>query len=335
MVVKIGINGFGRIGKSIFRAAYEDQDVEIVAINDMTPTEQTAVLLKYDSVHGKFPMNVEPGDGFLQVDGKKVTVFSSKDPAELKWADVGAEIVLECTGKFRTTEDCMKHIKDGGAKKVILSAPAKDDVTKTVVFGVNDDIMTKDDLVISNASCTTNSLGPVAKVLEEKFGIESGAMTTIHSYTNDQRILDGGHVDMRRARAAAVNIIPTSTGAAKAIGLVIPSLKGKMDGRAVRVPTPDGSITDLSVILKKDVTAEEINQAMKEASEGELKGILAYTEDPIVSSDIIGNQHSSIFDAGLTKVINKRLVKIYTWYDNEWGYSHRMLDLCKKMSSLS
>jgi len=326
---KVGINGFGRIGKLFFRAALiQKADIEFVGINDLTDTKTLAHLLKYDSTFGKLPFDVTFDENSLTVDGKKIPITSIRNPAELPWGDRGAEIVLESTGIFRTREKASLHLK-AGAKKVIISAPSPDpDVT--VVMGVNDNLIKPEHTIISNASCTTNSLAPPCKVLHEKFGIVKGIMTTIHSYTNDQRILDLIHKDLRRARAAASNIIPTSTGAAKAIGLVIPELQGKLNGIAMRVPTPDGSVTDLNVILNKDVTADEINAAMKEAANGELKGILKYTEDPIVLKDIIGDPHSAIFDSGMTMVIGGNMAKILSWYDNEWGFSNRLVDLITK-----
>ncbi|MHA1299469.1 MAG: type I glyceraldehyde-3-phosphate dehydrogenase [Candidatus Helarchaeota archaeon] len=329
MTKKVGINGFGRIGKLFFRAALiQKADIEFVGINDLTDTKTLAHLLKYDSTFGKLPFDVTFDENSLTVDGKKIPITSIRNPAELPWGDRGAEIVLESTGIFRTREKASLHLK-AGAKKVIISAPSPDpDVT--VVMGVNDNLIKPEHTIISNASCTTNSLAPPCKVLHEKFGIVKGIMTTIHSYTNDQRILDLIHKDLRRARAAASNIIPTSTGAAKAIGLVIPELQGKLNGIAMRVPTPDGSVTDLNVILNKDVTADEINAAMKEAANGELKGILKYTEDPIVLKDIIGDPHSAIFDSGMTMVIGGNMAKILSWYDNEWGFSNRLVDLITK-----
>lgn len=323
--VKVGINGFGRIGRLVFRQAMKRDDIEIVAINDLTDAATLAHLLKYDSNHGKFEGTVSVDGTDLVVNGKKLKVFAEKDPAALPWGQIGAEIVVESTGRFTKKDDAGKHLT-GGAKKVIISAPATGDVDATTVVGVNDKALTGKEVVLSNASCTTNCLAPMAKVLEDKFGIEQGFMTTVHAYTNDQQILDLPHKDLRRARAAAVSIIPTSTGAAKAIGLVIPELSGKLDGMAMRVPVPDGSVTDLNVTLKKEATKEEINAAMKEAAEGPMKGILEYCEDPIVSHDIVGNQHSCIFDSKLTMAKGK-FVKVVGWYDNEMGYSTRVVDL--------
>ena len=326
---KIAINGFGRIGRLTFRNLIEKDNVEIVAINDLTATDMLAHLLKYDSAHGRFNGTVEHTENSLIVNGKEITVYAQRDPETLPWAELGIDVVIESTGFFRDAEGMGKHIK-AGAKKVALSAPASGDI-KTIVLGVNDGELTADDTMVSNASCTTNCLSPMAKVLDEKFGIESGFMCTIHAYTSDQRIQDAPHSDKRRARAAAVNMIPTSTGAAKAVALVLPQLKGKLDGYAMRVPTITGSATDLTVTLSKEVTAEEVNAAMKEAAEGPLKGILMYTEDPIVSSDIVGDKHSCIFDAGVTSA-KGNLVKVLGWYDNEAGYSARLANLVERLA---
>ena len=326
---KIAINGFGRIGRLTFRNLIESENVEIVAINDLTATDMLAHLLKYDSAHGRFNGTVEHTENSLIVNGKEITVYAQRDPETLPWAELGIDVVIESTGFFRDAEGMGKHIK-AGAKKVALSAPASGDI-KTIVLGVNDGELTAEDTMVSNASCTTNCLSPMAKVLDEKFGIESGFMCTIHAYTSDQRIQDAPHSDKRRARAAAVNMIPTSTGAAKAVALVLPQLKGKLDGYAMRVPTITGSATDLTVTLSKEVTAEEVNAAMKEAAEGPLKGILMYTEDPIVSSDIVGDKHSCIFDAGVTSV-KGNLVKVLGWYDNEAGYSARLANLVERLA---
>lgn len=325
-VVKVGINGFGRIGRNFFRAALASKaDVEIVAVNDLTDIATLAHLLKYDSILGRLDSPVTHDDKSITVGGKKFVVFAEKDPAALQWGSVGADIVIESTGRFTKASDAAKH-KVGGAKKVVISAPASDEDV-TLVLGVNENSYDPaKHSIISNASCTTNCLAPMAKVLHENFGIVRGFMTTVHAYTNDQVILDFPHKDLRRARAAATNIIPTSTGAAKAIGLVLPELKGKLDGYALRVPVPTGSITDLTVELSKETTAAEVNAAMKSASEGPLKGILKYTEDPIVSTDIVTDSHSCIFDAGITKVIGNQ-AKVAGWYDNEWGYSNRLVDL--------
>jgi len=331
--VKVAINGFGRIGRCVLRAAFKKKSrMEVVAINDLTDAPTLAYLLKNDSVHGKFASNVKVEGSSIVVDGKKIQVFAEKDPEKLPWGKLGVDVVLESTGIFRKREDAEKHIK-AGARKVIISAPAKGEGIKSVCLGVNDNVINADDTVLDNASCTTNSLTPVVKVLEDSFGVEKGFMTTIHGYTSDQRLLDAPHKDLRRARAAATNIIPTTTGAAKATGKVIPSAQGKLDGIAVRVPVPDGSLTDLVVVLKKNVTVEEVNAAMKKAAEGELKGILEYSEDPLVSSDILGNPASSIFDAQSTKVIGGNLVKVLAWYDNEWGYSNRLVELIEKVGA--
>ena len=329
MSSKIAINGFGRIGRLTFRNLIESDKVEIVAINDLTATDMLAHLLKYDSAHGRFNGTVEHTENSLIVNGKEITVYAQRDPETLPWGELGIDVVIESTGFFRDAEGMGKHIK-AGAKKVALSAPASGDI-KTIVLGVNDGELTADDTMVSNASCTTNCLSPMAKVLDEKFGIESGFMCTIHAYTSDQRIQDAPHSDKRRARAAAVNMIPTSTGAAKAVALVLPQLKGKLDGYAMRVPTVTGSATDLTVTLSKEVTAEEVNAAMKEAAEGPLKGILMYTEDPIVSSDIVGDKHSCIFDAGVTSA-KGNLVKVLGWYDNEAGYSARLANLVERLA---
>jgi glyceraldehyde 3-phosphate dehydrogenase len=327
VTVKIGINGFGRIGRNYFRAALaKGSDIEIVAVNDLTDNKALAHLLKYDSVNGRLDATVELDGDNIVVNGKAIRVLEERDPANLPWGELGVEIVIESTGRFTKAEDARKHIA-AGAKKVLVSAPATGDNVATLVLGVNEgtyDPATHD--VISNASCTTNCLAPLAKVFLDEFGIERGLMTTVHAYTADQNLQDGPHSDLRRARAAAANIIPTSTGAAKALGLVIPELVGKLDGYALRVPVPTGSITDLTVETTANVTVEQVNAAYKAAAEGPLKGILKYTEDPIVSSDIVNDPHSSIFDAGLTKVIGNQ-VKVASWYDNEWGYSNRLVDL--------
>ena len=329
MSTKIAINGFGRIGRLTFRNLIESDKVEVVAINDLTAVDMLAHLLKYDSAHGRFNGTVTHTENSLIVNGKEITVYAQRDPEMLPWGEIGVDLVVESTGFFRDAEGMGKHIK-AGAKKVALSAPASGDI-KTIVLGVNDDQLTDSDTMVSNASCTTNCLSPMAKVLDEKFGIESGFMCTIHAYTSDQRIQDAPHSDKRRARAAAVNMIPTSTGAAKAVALVLPQLKGKLDGYAMRVPTITGSATDLTVQLSREVTAEEINAAMKEAAEGPLKGILMYTEDPIVSSDIVGDKHSCIFDAGVTSA-KGNLVKVLGWYDNEAGYSARLANLVERLA---
>ncbi|NTV02117.1 MAG: type I glyceraldehyde-3-phosphate dehydrogenase [Chlorobiaceae bacterium] len=323
--VKVGINGFGRIGRLVFRQAMENPNIEIVGINDLTDVKTLAYLLKYDSTHKKFKGEVSIEGDNLVVNGRKIAICAQKDPAQLPWAALGAELVVESTGIFTSREAASKHIA-AGARKVIISAPAKDKVDATIVMGVNDKDITGKEEIVSNASCTTNCLAPMVKVLQENFGIVKGFMTTVHAYTNDQNILDLPHKDLRRARAAAASIIPTSTGAAKAIGEVLPELAGKLDGFAMRVPVPDGSVTDLTVILEKAATKEEINAAMKKAAEGEMKGILEYSTDPIVSSDIVGNAHSCIFDAPLT-MSSGNMVKVVGWYDNELGYSTRVVDL--------
>ncbi len=332
MTTRVGINGFGRIGRNFFRAAIEQgADLEVVAVNDLTDNKTLAHLLKYDSIMGRFNGEVSYDDEGIIVDGKHIKVLAQRDPADLPWGELGVEVVVESTGFFTDGEKAAAHIA-AGAKKVVISAPAKN-VDGTFVMGVNDgdyDPATMD--IISNASCTTNCLAPLAKVLHENFGIERGIMTTIHSYTGDQRVLDAPHSDLRRARAAALNMIPTKTGAAQAVALVLPELKGKFDGLAVRVPTPTGSLTDLTFVATKEVSVEAIQAAVKAAAEGELKGVLEYTEDPIVSTDIVGNPHTSIFDATETKVIGN-LVKVLSWYDNEWGYSNALVRLTSLVGS--
>jgi glyceraldehyde 3-phosphate dehydrogenase len=328
VAVKVGINGFGRIGRLVARVAMGDPDVEILAVNDLADASDLAHLFKYDSVHGVYGGKVSSSDGSLSIDDKKIEVLSERDPGELPWKKMGVEVAIESTGLFTKREAAQKHL-DAGAEKVIITAPATDpDIT--MVLGVNEDMYDKKEhRIISNASCTTNALVPVVKVLIDNFGVEKGFMTTIHAYTNDQVILDTPHKDLRRARAAAMSIIPTSTGAARATGLVIPEMKGKLDGVAMRVPTFDGSVVDLVAILGREVTKEEVNGAvMKAADTGRMKGILAYTEDPIVSMDVVGNSYSSIFDAQSTMVMGN-FVKVVSWYDNEWGYSNRVVDLVK------
>lgn len=334
MSIKVGINGFGRIGRLVFKAMQKEAAIEVLAINDITDAKTLAHLLKYDSVHGRYPVPVRADGDMLIAGDRKVKILAEKDPSKLPWKNLGVDLVIESTGIFTTREKLSMHLK-AGARKVILTAPAKDELDNSVVMGVNDDTLTAKHVLVSNASCTTNCLAPVAKVLHDTFGIKRGWMTTIHAYTNDQRILDLPHKDLRRARAAASNIIPTTTGAAKAVGLVIPSLKGKLDGIAMRVPVMDGSLVDLVVELDKQVTAEEINRALKSAAAGALKGYLEYCEDPIVSSDVVGNPASSVFDATSTRVMDGNFVKVIAWYDNEWGYSKRTVDLLKKMASLS
>ncbi len=331
--IKVGINGFGRIGRMVYRIIEESTDHEVVGINDLTSNKVLAHLLKYDSTQGQFAGEVLYDSEGLLVDGKKVYVSEERSPANIPWK-ITPDVVIEATGVFRDKESAKggygDHLK-AGAKKVILTVPAKDQIDRMIVLGVNDDDLKPEDQCVSNASCTTNCLAPVAKVLEDNFGIEKGLINTIHSYTNDQVILDGPHSDLRRARSAAVSIIPTTTGAAAAVGKIIPSLNGKLNGMATRVPTPTGSLVDLVVTLKKDVTIEEVNAAMKKAADGPMKGYLQYTEDPIVSVDIIHNPHSSVFDAGSTMVIDGNMVKILSWYDNEWGYSARVVDLIGKL----
>jgi len=330
-MVRVAINGFGRIGRLVFRAGMKRKGIEFVAVNDLTDAKTLAHLLKYDSVHGILDIDIKAKGSSIVVDGKEIKIFSEREPENLPWKNLKIDVVVESTGIFITKEGAEKHLK-AGAKKVLISAPAKgDNPIKTIVMGVNEkDYDRKKDDIISLASCTTNCLAPVVKILNDNFGIEKGFMTTVHAYTNDQNILDLPHKDLRRARAAAMSIIPTTTGAAKAVTLTIPELKGKLDGMAMRVPVADGSITDFVAVLKKEATAEEINKLFKSASEKSLKGILQYTEEPIVSIDIVGNPHSAIFDAELTKTSGK-LVKVVAWYDNEWGYSNRMVDFIKMM----
>jgi glyceraldehyde 3-phosphate dehydrogenase len=330
--IKVAINGFGRIGRMVYRIGLENPDLEFVGVNDLTDTKTLAHLLKYDSTQGRFPGEVSYDEENIIVNGKKLKVTADRSPAEIAWAET-PDVVIESTGVFRAKESAKggygDHLKNG-AKKVILTVPAKDEIDNMIVLGVNDDDLRPEDQCVSNASCTTNCLAPVAKVLNDTFGIVSGYMTTIHSYTNDQMVLDAPHSDLRRARSAALSQIPTTTGAAKAVGKVIPALKGKMDGLAVRVPTPTGSLVDLVAVLDKEVTREAVNAAVKAAAEGPMKGILEYTEDPIVSADVIGNPASSIFDAAST-MVNGNMVKILSWYDNEWGYSARVVDLISKL----
>ena len=337
MATKVAINGFGRIGRAVARIIIQrNGELDLVAINDLSDAKSLAHLFKYDTVMGKWSGTVEVGDGELIINGKHIKVLAVRNPAELPWKEMGVKVVLESTGIFRTASSpkggYADHLK-AGAERVMLSVPAKDDIDATIVLGVNDDKLTKDAKCVSNASCTTNCLAPLAKVLNDAFGIENGFMTTIHAYTNDQRVADMIHSDLRRARAAAANIIPTSTGAAKAIGKVIPSLDGKLDGFAIRVPIPVGSIVDLVVNVKKDVTKENVNAALKAAAEGPLKGILVYCDEPIVSSDVVNNPASSIFDSLCTMVKN-RTVKAVSWYDNEWGYSNRSVDIMERMAKL-
>jgi glyceraldehyde 3-phosphate dehydrogenase len=335
MATKVAINGFGRIGRAVARIIFERKgDLELVAINDLADAKSLAHLFKYDTVMGKWGGTVTAGDGELVINGKSVKVLAVKNPAELPWKDMGVKVVLESTGIFRKAESpkggYADHLK-AGAEKVMLSVPAKDDIDATIVLGVNDEMLTSKVKCVSNASCTTNCLAPLAKTINDAFGIERGFMTTIHAYTNDQRVADMIHSDLRRARAAAANIIPTSTGAAKAIGKVIPALDGKLDGFAIRVPIPVGSIVDLVVNVKKDVTVESVNKALKASAEGPMKGILVYCDEPIVSSDVVNNPASSIFDS-LCTMVNGRTIKVVSWYDNEWGYSNRSVDIMEKMA---
>jgi len=332
MSFKIGINGFGRIGRNFFRASYQDPDIDIVAVNDITDSKTLAHLLKYDSVLGILEADIKSSENAIIANDKTIKVLSEKDPGNLPWKELGISIVIESTGLFRKRQDTIKHIEKGGADKVIISAPAiEPDIT--LVLGVNEETYDPDKHhIISNASCTTNCLAPVVKVLHQEFGIEKAFMTTIHAYTSDQRLLDSPHKDLRRARAAAVSQIPTTTGAAKAVGLVIPELEGKIDGIAIRVPTCNVSVVDLVALLKKNVSADEVNESFKKASEGKLKGILDYTEEPLVSVDFMTNPHSGIVDGLFTRIIDDNLVKVLAWYDNEWGYSCRMIDLIKYIS---
>jgi glyceraldehyde 3-phosphate dehydrogenase len=326
MPIKVGINGFGRIGRNVVRAGLNNPEIEFVAANDLTDTKTLAHLLKYDSILGHLKHSVKAEGDTIHVGDKKIKIFAIKDPAAIDWPSLGAQVVVESTGRFTDATDAKKHLR-GSVKKVIISAPAKNEDV-TLVLGVNDNMYdAAKHHIVSNASCTTNCLAPLVKVLNDSFGIEKGSMTTIHSYTNDQTVLDFPHADLRRARAAALNMIPTSTGAAKAIGLVVPELKGKLDGYSMRVPTPDVSVVDFVAVLKKDATTEEVNTALKTAADGPLKGILAYTSDPVVSTDMLHNPNSSIVDLELTKVLGGNLAKVVSWYDNEWGYSNRVVDL--------
>jgi glyceraldehyde 3-phosphate dehydrogenase len=333
MAIKVGINGFGRIGRNVFRVIAAREDIDVVAINDLADARTLSILLKYDSVHGRFDGDIEAKEDTLVVEGKEVKLTKEKDPSMLPWKELGVDIAIESTGIFTKKADCAKHL-EAGAKKVILSAPAKDQIDATIVMGINENALRPEHKIVSNASCTTNCLAPLAKVINDNFQIEKGLMTTIHAYTNDQKVLDIMHSDLRRARAAAINIIPTTTGAAKAIGEVIPELKGKLDGMAMRVPVANGSVTDLVATVKKNVSREEVNSAFKAAAGNELNDILEYCEDPLVSSDIIGNEHSCILDAMSTCVIDGNLIKVIGWYDNEWGYSNRMVDLVELIAKM-
>jgi glyceraldehyde 3-phosphate dehydrogenase (phosphorylating) len=331
MSIKIGINGFGRIGRNVFKVIMKSDDLEVAAINDLTDAKTLAHLLKYDSSYGVYPGTVEAKESSIVVDGKEIAITAERNPADLKWADFGADMVLESTGIFTKREQCQLHI-DAGAKKVLLSVPPKGDVDALIVLGVNDDTLKSTDAVVSNASCTTNCLAPLAKVLHENFGIKRGLMNTIHAFTNDQRVQDMPHSDLRRARAASQSVIPTTTGAARAVGKVLPELNGKLDGIAMRVPIPVGSVVDLTAELEKSASADDINNAIRAAADGPLKGIMEYCVDPIVSADIVGNPHSSIFDSLMTNVMDGDFTKVISWYDNEWGYSNRCVDLFRKMA---
>ncbi|HEX7099510.1 MAG TPA: type I glyceraldehyde-3-phosphate dehydrogenase [Acidimicrobiia bacterium] len=335
MAVKLAINGFGRIGRAVFRIIAErpESDIEVVAINDLADDDVLAYLLEYDSVMGRFEQEVKVENEVMTVGKHHIEMLRETDPANLPWKELGVDIVVESTGVFRDRPSLEKHLH-AGAKRVVLTVPSKDPIDETVVLGVNDQELDPSDIIVSNASCTTNCLAPVAKVLNDEFGIKRGVMTTVHAYTNDQRLADVPHKDLRRSRAATENIIPTTTGAAKAVGEVLPELQGKLDGMAMRVPVPDGSTVDLVVELEREVTAEEVNEAIRRAAEGPMKGILEYSEDPIVSTDIIGNPHSSIFDAAGTQVLGGNLVKVLAWYDNEWGYSNRVVDLVERLAEV-
>jgi glyceraldehyde 3-phosphate dehydrogenase len=334
-MTNVAINGFGRIGRTVFRiiAGRPESGINVVAINDLSDDDILAYLLEYDSVMGRFDQEVEVSDNVMRVGGHEIQMLMERDPGQLPWDELDVDVVVESTGVFRDRASLTKHL-DAGAKRVILTVPSKDEIDETVVLGVNDQDLGPEDLIVSNASCTTNSLAPLAKVLDDSFGIVKGVMTTVHAYTNDQRLADVPHKDLRRSRAATENIIPTTTGAAKAVGEVLPQLDGKLDGMAMRVPVPDGSTVDLVVELERDVTVEEVNAAVRSAAEGPMKGIIEYNEDPIVSTDIIGNPHSSIFDAGGTHVLGGNLVKVMSWYDNEWGYSNRVVDLIERLAEV-
>ena len=335
MTFRVAINGFGRIGRSVLRILIERDlpDLEVVAVNDLADDDVLAYLLRYDSVMGPLEEEVGLSEGVMTVSRHQVRMLCERDPARLPWADLGVDVVVESTGVFRNRDALTKHLQ-AGARRVVLTVPPKDPLDETVVLGVNDHLLGPEDLLISNASCTTNCLAPIAKILNDRYGIRRGLMTTVHAYTNDQRLADVPHADLRRSRAATENIIPTTTGAAKAVGKVLPELDGKLDGMAMRVPVADGSIVDLVVELDREVTAEELNAAVREAASGALSGIVQYTEAPVVSSDIIGNPHSSVFDAGATTVLGSNLVKVLAWYDNEWGYSNRVVDLIERLARL-
>ncbi len=335
MTLRVAINGFGRIGRAVFRiiASRPESGIEVVAINDLSDDDILAYLLKRDSVMGTFDAEVSVADGVMRAAGHTIQMLMERDPAALPWAELEVDVVVEATGVFRDRASLQKHV-DAGAKRVVLTVPAKDKVDETIVLGVNDHVLDASDVIVSNASCTTNCLAPLAKVLNDSFGLRRGMMTTVHAYTNDQRLADVPHKDLRRSRAATENIIPTTTGAAKAVGLVLPELAGKLDGMAMRVPVPDGSTVDLVIELERDVTIEEVNAAVKAAADGPMAGILEYSEEPLVSTDIIGNPHSSIFDAGATQVMDGNFVKVMAWYDNEWGYSNRVVDLIERLGSV-
>ncbi len=334
-MVNVAINGFGRIGRAVFRiiASRPESGISVVAINDLSDDDILAYLLEYDSVMGRFDQEVTVDNGVMKVGSHEIQMLMERDPAQLPWAELGVDIVIESTGVFRDRAKLQQHI-DAGAKRVILTVPSQDKIDQTVVLGVNDEELGADDIIVSNASCTTNCLVPLVKVLDDNFGIIKGVMTTVHAYTNDQVLADVPHKDLRRSRAATENIIPTTTGAAKAVGEVLPNMDGKLDGIAMRVPVPDGSTVDFVAELSRDVTVEEVNAAVKAASEGRMAGILEYTEDPIVSTDIIGNPHSSIFDAAGTQVLGGNLVRVMSWYDNEWGYSNRVVDLIERLAEV-
>ncbi len=335
MTVRVAINGFGRIGRAVFRiiASRPESGIEVVAINDLSDDDILAYLLKRDSVMGTFDGEVSVADGVMLAGGHTIQMLMERDPAALPWAALAIDVVIEATGAFRDRASLQKHL-DAGAKRVVLTVPAKDAIDETVVLGVNDSVLDASDLIVSNASCTTNCLAPLAKVLNDSFGLRRGMMTTVHAYTNDQRLADVPHKDLRRSRAATENIIPTTTGAAKAVGLVLPELAGRLDGMAMRVPVPDGSTVDLVVELERDVTIDEVNAAVKAAADGPMAGILEYSEEPLVSTDIIGNPHSSVFDAGATQVMDGNFVKVMAWYDNEWGYSNRVVDLVERLGAI-
>ena len=336
MSVRVAINGFGRIGRAVLRIILErsDSGIDVVAINDLADDDVLAYLLRHDTVMGALDQKVKLGDGDMTVGGHHIRMLRERDPTQLPWAELDVDVVVESTGVFRTRAQLQQHL-EAGADRVLLTVPAKDEIDATIVLGVNDEELTDDDRIVSNASCTTNCLAPLAKVLDDAFGIKRGVMTTVHAYTNDQRLADVPHADLRRSRAATENIIPTTTGAAKAVGKVLPNLAGKLDGMAMRVPVPDGSIVDLVVELETDVDVEDVKAAVRSAADGPMRGVLQYTEDPLVSTDIIGNPHSSIFDADSTQVLGSNLVKIVSWYDNEWGYSNRVVDLIQRMGRLA